>query len=179
MDICEEEILQSFGEPLLTTLERYSVEKSEEMFETYITFNESIHDDYVLIFDGVKECLEELSALGCIMAVVTSKRGKVANRGLELFHIQKYFDYVVAFEDTDKHKPEADPILKALELLGADRENSLMIGDSIFDMQSAKNAGVKSVLVKWSAADGYQGNDTMVDYAVSKMSEIVEIVKTS
>lgn len=177
MDISEGEILKHFGEPLITTLRRYSIEKSEDMLVTYKQFNESVHDDYVTLCTGARECLEELSSLGCIMAVVTSKLGAVADRGLQLFDIKKYFEKVVAFEDTDRHKPEPQPILKALELLGAEKENAIMIGDSIFDIQCAKNAGVKSILVKWSAADGYQSNNETADYTVYKMSEIAEIIK--
>ncbi|MFZ5352235.1 MAG: pyrophosphatase PpaX [Bacillota bacterium] len=177
MEVTEEQILKNFGEPLITTLKRYSEEKAEEMFQTYISFNEAVHDEYVSLCSGVKECLKVLSEMGCVMAVVTSKRKKIALRGLELFGIHKYFESMVAYEDTISHKPEPEPILLALKQLGADKQEALMIGDSVFDIQCARNAGVKSILVKWSAADGFQGEAAAADYVVHEIQEIVDIVR--
>ncbi len=177
LDVSEEEILKHFGEPLIITLRRYSEEKHQEMFETYVSFNEAIHDDYVTLCPGVRECLEGLKSLGCTMAVVTSKRRRGALKGLELFGIKDCFKAIVALEDTERHKPEPEPILRAIELLGADLDSVLMVGDSIFDIECASNAGVKSVLVNWSAANGFQDEQKTPDYTVRSMEEVIDIVR--
>ena len=179
-EVPEEEILKNFGEPLIITLERYSKEDAKEMFKTYISFNEVIHDKYIKAFPGTKECLKELKELGCLLSIVTSKRKALAVRGLEIFDLLQYFDEIVALEDTVEHKPNAAPVLKALEKLNClDKKNeALMIGDSKFDILSATNAGVKSVLVNWSMATEAQNTMEMKpDYIINDLEKLVQIVK--
>lgn len=175
-DIEEREILKYFGEPLITTLRRYSQENADALYETYINYNESVHDSSVSLCCNIKECLEQLKEMGCIMAVVTSKRTKMAYRGLELFDILKYFSVVVSLDDTTEHKPHPAPILKALEKLGAAPEEALMIGDSIFDIQCAHNAGVKAVQVSWGAALEHLEQEEP-DYLVDNALEIIDIAR--
>lgn len=176
LDVSEEEILKYFGEPLITTLKRYSEEKGEELYRTYIDYNESRHNDRVTLFEGVQELLERLDSLGYSLALVTSKRRKVALMGLELFDIKKHFDVIVTLEDTELHKPNPAPVLKALELLGAKPEEAIMVGDSVFDIHCAHGAGVKAALVKWSAAHGFQGEDASADYVVGNTEELIKII---
>lgn len=175
LEVSEEEILRYFGEPLIRTLGRYSEERAEELFRIYIDYNESRHDDTVTIFDGVKDLLEKLERQGCILALVTSKRSKVALMGLDLFDIRKHFKVFVALENTELHKPNPAPALKALELLGARPDEAIMVGDSVYDIHCAHGAGIKAVLVKWSAAHGFQ-EDVSADYVAHDTAELHDII---
>lgn len=175
-DVEESEILLHFGEPLRTTLERYSKNNVDELYNTYIEYNESTHDSTVSLCCNIKECLEALREMGCVLGVVTAKRAPIAIRGLELFDIKKYFSAIVTLHDTENHKPHPEPILKALSLLGAKPEEALMVGDSVFDMKCAHNAGVKAVLVSWGAATEHI-TDEKPDYAVNDALQIVGIAR--
>lgn len=177
LEVSEEEILKYFGEPLIVTLSRYSEEKAEELYRTYIEYNESRHNDVVTMFEGVRELLRELVEYGHTLALVTSKRRKVALMGLDLFDIRKYFDVFVALEDTELHKPNPAPVLRALELLSADSQDAIMVGDSVFDIHCAHGANVKAALVKWSAAMGFQEDDVSADYVVHDTKELLEIIR--
>jgi pyrophosphatase PpaX len=177
LEVSEQEILKYFGEPLLVTLKRYSEEKADELFKTYIDYNETRHNDTVTIFEGVQELLEELKKQGYTLALVTSKRRKVAQRGLDLFDISKHFDVFVALEDTELHKPNPAPAIKALELLNANPQDAIMVGDSVFDIHCAHGAGVKAVLVKWSAAQGFQGDVASADYVVHDTEELLKVIQ--
>lgn len=177
LEVSEQEILKYFGEPLIVTLARYSEEKADELFKTYIEYNESRHDDTVTIFEGVKELLEELVKQNCTIALVTSKRRKVAFMGLDLFDIKKYFEVFVVLEDTELHKPNPAPVLKALELLNAHPSDAIMVGDSVFDIHCAHGADVKAALVKWSAAHDFQGDNVSADYVVHDTKELLKIIK--
>jgi DNA ligase (NAD+) len=57
------------------------------------------------------------------------------------------FDVVVAHEDTDRHKPDPDPVLLAVSKLGGTTAEAVYVGDSPFDIGAAKNAGVFAVAV--------------------------------
>ncbi|MEA4849042.1 MAG: pyrophosphatase PpaX [Clostridiaceae bacterium] len=177
LDVSEQEILKCFGEPLIVTLKRYSEEKAEELFKTYIEYNELRHNDTVTIFEGVQELLEELVKQGSTLALVTAKRRKVALMGLELFDIRKYFEVLLAFEDTDLHKPNPAPVAKALEILGAQPSEAIMVGDSVFDIHCAHGADVKAALVKWSAAQDFQEDIASADYVVHDTKELLNIIR--
>jgi pyrophosphatase PpaX len=177
LEVSEQEILKYFGEPLLVTLKRYSEEKADELLKTYIDYNETRHNDTVTIFEGVQELLEELKKQGYTLALVTSKRRKVAQMGLDLFDISKHFDVFVALEDTELHKPNPAPAIKALELLNANPQDAIMVGDSVFDIHCAHGAGVKAVLVKWSAAQGFQGDVASADYVVHDTEELLKVIQ--
>lgn len=178
MDINDSEILKYFGEPLMVTLKRFSEEKAQEMFNTYIEYNESIHDDRVEVFGDVDRVLNEISEMDCKTAIVTSKRKVLAKRGLSLFDLLKYFDEVVALEDTEKHKPDAEPILEALDRLKAGKEEALMVGDSEFDIKCAYNAGIDSVLVSWSEAATHQDGRVKANYVIRDITELINILKS-
>ena len=63
------------------------------------------------------ETLEALTEEGITLGVVTGKRRQLAMRGMQLFGIDAYMQAIVTPEDTMLHKPNPEPILKALELL--------------------------------------------------------------
>lgn len=172
-----EEVIPYFGEPLPLTLQRFSKDKWEIMLKTYRDYNEKYHDRYTKIREDVKEVLARLKEEGIKTAVVTSKRRELAKRGLKLFELDKYFDVLVGLEDTEKHKPEPDPVLKALELLKSPREEALMVGDSPYDILSARSAGVRSVAVKWSVLPFELLKKEKPDYFIEDMWQLLKIIK--
>ncbi len=58
-------------------------------------------------------------------------------------------DVVIGAEDTERHKPDPDPVLEALRRLGVDAADAAYVGDSPFDIRAAKAAGVHAVAVGW------------------------------
>ncbi len=83
------------------------------------------------------------------LGVVTTKTGLYSKQILEGFKILKYFQVVIGSEDVKLTKPDAEPILKALDSLPlTPKENIYMIGDTIYDIKSAKNAKIKSIWVR-------------------------------
>jgi pyrophosphatase PpaX len=65
--------------------------------------------------------------------------------------LREYFDTVVTASDTDAHKPSPEPIVLALERLGATPERAVYVGDAPVDVAAGKAAGVTTVAVLWGA----------------------------
>jgi len=88
--------------------------------------------------------------------------------GLEKYKLKEYFDAIVTADDTDKHKPDPEPVYIALRKLNAKAEESIMIGDTKFDILSAKRAGVKSVLVDWSIvlSEAHRVGENVPDHTI-------------
>jgi pyrophosphatase PpaX len=78
-------------------------------------------------------------------------------------------DCLVTCEDTDKHKPDPEPVRIALRKLSSSPSEAIMLGDSMFDILCARNAGVRSVLVGWQMAlseediKGPEGPDFLIN----------------
>lgn len=176
LEVSDDELIPYFGEQLLTTLKRFSEEHAESMIETYISHNHTIHDELTTPFKGMDLALPYLKSKGRTLALVTSKRREMAIRGLELFDLAKHFTVIIGAEDTKAHKPDPEPILKALELLGAPKDRTIMIGDTPFDIQSAKAAGVASCAVEWSMMAREVLESHKPDYIIDSMEELYGII---
>lgn len=90
--------------------------------------------------------LEQLKDAGKQTALITTSLRRNVIHLLDKYDIHHFFDVVIAYEDTEKHKPYAEPLEKALERLDGTKEMAVMIGDSDKDLGAAKNAGVDSIL---------------------------------
>ena len=108
--------------------------------------------DSVNPFPHVIDTLERLKSAGKKLAVVTSRRRFSLERILDSTGTAKYFDVLVTPEDTTRHKPDAEPALKALSLLGADKTSTVFIGDALYDICSGTSAGIDTIFVNWSHA---------------------------
>jgi pyrophosphatase PpaX len=150
--ISDEKLYKYFGQPLVSIMADLDPAQAAEMVLTYRKYNVLRHDDLVELFPRVSETLASVKRKNVPVGVVTSKIRKFAHRGLELFGLESCFNVFITFEDTEKHKPEPDPILKALgELnLRAGKDDIIMVGDSPYDIRCAQNAGVLSAAVGWS-----------------------------
>ena len=130
------------------------------------------------MFPGMKELLAEVKIRGYKTGLVTSRLLHTTQQGLEKYELKDYFDVVVTAEDTEKHKPDPEPVNIALEKLHSLPGNSIMLGDTMFDILCAKNAGVTSVLVGWSlalqAGDGF-GEDAP-DHVIKTAAELLELL---
>jgi HAD superfamily hydrolase (TIGR01509 family) len=118
----------------------------------------------------VLEALKDRYKLG----VVTSSSKSVSVELLKEFGILDFFDVVIGGKDTEP-KPAPDPILKACELLDTDSKQTLYVGDTKPDIESAKAAGCDVVMLTTSLSreelEGIEGI-TIID----DLKELLEIV---
>jgi len=148
-----EDIIKTLGEPLTLTMKNtFPDMEIEDYASIYRGFQREKFEEAVKPFPGMSELLAELKEKGYKLGLVTSRLTRSTNHGLDKYELTKYFDVIVTADDTEKHKPDPEPVYIALEKLNSKAEESLMIGDTRFDILCARNAGVKSVLVDWSVA---------------------------
>lgn len=145
-----EQIVRTFGEPLMVTMKQALPQLTlEEGIEIYRSYLRQHFKDMIAPFPGMVELIRDLKQQDYITGLVTSRPRETTLQGLERFGLDPYFDCVVTCDDTDKHKPDPEPLLIALRKLSSLPQESVMLGDSIYDILSARNAGVKSILVGW------------------------------
>jgi pyrophosphatase PpaX len=152
-DIPRETLLANVGQPLPRQMELIDAERAELLLEAYRRHHEEHHDDLIGEFPGIEEALTRLRFAGIQVAVVTSKRLVSVEMALKnLPGLRDVVDRFVTMEDTTEHKPHPEPLLRGLELLdNVPKEEAVYVGDSPFDVEAAKAAGLTSVAVSWGA----------------------------
>lgn len=173
----KEEIIKSFGEILKVTLDRECGEASEEAIETYRNFQIGNFEKLIAIHIGVKEIVKELHTRGYKLGVVTSRINDSAIRGLKHFGLIDYFQSIIGADDTHLHKPDPTPAFMALKELGGKPEETLLVGDSPFDILCGKNAEITSVAVGWSALPMDMLLKYEPDYVIDSMEELMQLVQ--
>ncbi len=173
----EDHVIYSFfGEPLENSLKKYS-DTPEELVGHFRDFNEIEHDRMIRPFKGVVETLELLQERGIKLGIVTSKREYMARRSLEALRLSKYFPVVVTPNDTTLHKPHAEPLLKACELLGdIDPKNTIMVGDATYDILCGNNAQAHTVGVKYSMISLDVLKTANPDFMIDDLRELIPII---
>ena len=121
------------------------VEEIRELIKNFQLAN--LH--LVKLYAGVEEVLKELRSRGYKLGAVTNARRAGSIKRLEHVGILDLFDTVVAVDDVENPKPHAEPVLLALKNMNAFPESAIMIGDSHFDIESGKNAGIKTIRVTY------------------------------
>ena len=149
-EIADHELMAAVGGPgLREQMEALDPERAEELIEVYSAHNAGLHDGLEPC-PGVLDALESLHAEGRRLGVVTAKRRATLELAFEVLpDLRRFFDVTVAAEDTARHKPNPEPLLLALAELGADGDGAAYVGDSPFDLQAAKAAGIGSIAVTW------------------------------
>ena len=140
---------EMIGIPLKYQMQKISPEHAEEMLAVYRLHNFEIHDRLIRGFLGTAEALEILRAAGFRLGVVTSKMSERAQHGLELYHLEGFFEFVLGSDKTEQHKPAPEPLLVAAKLMGLDPVRCAYVGDSPYDMQAARAAGMCAVAALW------------------------------
>ena len=146
----------------------------EELVRVYREHNEPLHDE-LEAFEGIEHVLGRLRADGRRLGIVTAKRRKTVELAFAVLPLERYFDVVVTSDMTERHKPDPEPVLAALERLGVDPAEAAFVGDSPFDVASGKAAGVFTVAVAWGNIHPVE-NLAEADVLVESPAQLLEIL---
>lgn len=119
---------------------------------------------------GALELVRSLRGQKIPIAIVSSNNIKYVELGLKKFGLLKDFDFIIASEDCKRHKPFPDPYLKAVERLGLEAKDVLVLEDTDTGAESAKKAGCKVIAVPNRFTKG--GNFQYADLILKSLLEI-------
>ncbi|QQK08893.1 HAD family hydrolase [Miniphocaeibacter halophilus] len=136
----------------------------------------SLNQSKMRLFDDIEYVLQNLYNNKINLAIITSKNDEEMKNEFSPFNIDKYFSSIVTASDTKLHKPNPDPILKAMDNLNiTNKEKTIYIGDSIYDMKSAKAAGIAFGLAKWGTPTPNAFKN--LDHSFNKPTDILKLIK--
>jgi HAD superfamily hydrolase (TIGR01509 family) len=104
---------------------------------------------------GAREMLALLHKNNCKTALVTRAFREVVGNMLEEHGLMGGFDAVITYEDVKEHKPDPEPLFKAMEELGVNPDETVMVGDSETDLIAGKRANVDTFLFFPQAHEKY------------------------
>jgi pyrophosphatase PpaX len=160
-EIAYEELAATVGgQGLVSQMRALDPDRVDELVEVYKEHNDPLHET-LEAFDDLLDVLPRLRVGGRRLGIVTAKRHRTVRLALDRFpELAEQFEVIVGFEDTERHKPDPDPVLAALRKLDVEPSQAAYVGDSPFDIQAAKAAGVFAVAVGWG---GIHSDDRLLE----------------
>ena len=174
-DYTDEQLLAAVGGPgLEAQMHALDPTRVDELVRVYRAHNEPLHET-IGVCEGMDDVLETLKDRGHRLGIVTAKRRATVDLAFARVPIESLFDTVVGGDETAENKPHPAPLLLALERMGATPEEAAYVGDSPFDMQAAKAAGLRAIGVSWGrihTADKL----TDADVVIHEAAELLDLV---
>ncbi|MFP4147566.1 MAG: phosphoglycolate phosphatase [Halorhodospira sp.] len=128
-------------------------------------------------YPGVLDGIRQLGEAGMRLAVVTNKPYHLAREIVERMGLADRIDAVVGGDSTDSRKPDPEPLRFAMECLGAASATALMVGDSLTDVEAARNAGIPVVCVPYGYRRGVAPEVLRADALVEALTDLPALLR--
>lgn len=176
--ITVEETIRLVGEGITRLMEKVIEREGisadrESLTERFLEYYSAHLIDNTTVYLGVRETLEGLNEYK--KAVISNKREALSIRTLNDLGLLKYLDLVVGSDTTPERKPSPVPLRYAMEKLGATPDETVIVGDSNYDIEAGKAAGIKTVAVTY----GYRPIELLrgADVMINRMDELTEVLR--
>lgn len=139
-----------------------SLERCVRLAQDYRREVHAIHDRgerHEPLMPGAKEVVERLDAAGYLIALATGKGTRGARHALEVHGLIDRF-VSIQTSDTAPGKPHPGMLIQAMNEAGVEASATIMVGDTVYDLETARNASVTSVAVTW----GYHEREDLVSF---------------
>ena len=155
-----------------------SAERHAEALAFFLKYYRAHSLEHTRLYPGVSELVEQLAREDYRLGVLTNKPEKISVDILGALGIQHRFFRIYGGNTFPEKKPHPMGILKMAEDASAAVTETLMVGDSAVDVETARNAGAASCGVTW----GFQP-DTLErvppDYVIGKPEELLAVARLS
>jgi pyrophosphatase PpaX len=174
----DEEWKSTMGTPLRAQLKSFasSPQQAESMFHTYIEHNEANHERLIRSFPGMREAAVALRSAGYRLAIVTSKLGPNAERELRTCGLDGLFDGLVSASDVQRPKPNPEPVLMGLQSLELPAADALLVGDSLYDLQAGRAAGVDTAAALWGPFERRHLAEGRPNYWLESIDQLLKLL---
>jgi pyrophosphatase PpaX len=173
----DEELMQAVGGPGLDAqFAALAPDRVEDLVRVYREHNEPLHDELVCC-TGMDDVLVRLKEEGRRLGVVTAKRRITVELAFANVPLGHLFETIVGGDETERHKPDPQPLLLAAQRMDALPADTAYVGDSPFDVLAAKAAGMYAIAVTWG---GIHDRDKLEaaepDAIVDRAEELLALV---
>ena len=175
----KEELKKFIGPPLKNAfMEFYGFDKDKAL-QAAMVYREYYADKgvyQVKLYDGIIEMLASLKKAGKKIFLATSKTEKYAHVILEYFGISKYFDYIGGTDMQGIRDSKAKVLKYVLETTDTYVSDSVLVGDSRYDVLGAKELGMRTIAVLYGYGSAEEHMKAGPDYTVHTPGELLSIM---
>ncbi|CQD27046.1 HAD family hydrolase [Staphylococcus capitis] len=143
----------------------------EALIKTFRQNYKEVESSYLKLYKHMTEQLQSLSKDKQLF-VVSSKKTDVLIRNLEILDIDHLFTEVIGSDKVNHYKPSPDGINYILNKYQLENEETIYIGDAIFDMQMANSAKVASCAVTWGTHSIEELKSENPTYIIHEVTEL-------
>lgn len=175
-----ENILSWVGRPLETVmleLSRQDETLAETLIKEYRRHNRQLIPTFKL-FPKVEYLLNQLSESPYRLGIVTSKNRQSTMLSIKALQLDQIFDVIVTKDDTSQHKPNPGPLLFAMEKMGSHPEETVYVGDAVFDIKAAKAAKCLDIGALWGAHDKKSLLEANPTITIENVLDILSLLPT-
>ena len=119
----------------------------ERQYPVLLEAYEGQLDKHSFLFDGAMEAVEDLKLAGYKVGICTNKPERMAIALMQSFGVLDAFGSLVGADTLPVRKPDPAPLVEAVRRAGGDPARCTLIGDTVTDRETARAAGVPSILV--------------------------------
>ena len=145
----------------------------DKFYDDFSLYYNSHSDIKTSPYPGTLDMLDKLIHSDFDIAIVSNKIDS-AVKSLSAKFFGERIKSAIGEKPSVRHKPEPDMVFMAMEEMGADKENSIYIGDSEVDIQTAKNSGIPCISVLWGFKDRKFLENSGATVIVESMEELGE-----
>lgn len=149
---------------------------SREMLATYRAFQREHIARLIRPYDGMREALEGLRAMGLTLGLVTSKVEWAARETYERYGLGEFLSICVFHDDTERHKPDPEPLLHAAAKGGLELARTVYVGDSVHDMAAGRAAGMRTIAALWGPSEREELVRAGADHLAERPADLLAIV---
>ena len=149
-----------------------SVNITDSVFDSFRTHYKDHSCDKTCPYDGILQLLEIIKKNNVLTAVVSNK-ADFAVKNLIDRYFEGMFSYSAGEKEGIPRKPAPDMVRLAMNNFGISPEETLYVGDSEVDIETAKNSGIDSIIVTW----GFRDKNTLIEAGAVNIAENVTTLK--
>jgi pyrophosphatase PpaX len=169
-----ERYYELIGKPALVQMELLGGDRAPEMMDTAVAYYEE-HADREAAFPGALDTLARLAEVGIRLGLVTSKTRRELSPTLARVPLDRYTHVVVTADLTTRPKPYPDPVYLALQTLQIGAEQVLFVGDSPYDLQAGRAAGVRTGAALWGPHSAAVLRKEQPDHMFKSLRDVVRL----
>lgn len=155
--------------------DKRSEEEVMRVHEIYFPLLKKYASDGTKPYDGITEMCRKLKKGGILLCVMSNKPQAAAQTCIDTYFEEGLFDIVRGSVPGEFIKPDVKFTLDVIKQAGCSKDECILIGDSVVDLETAKNAGCPCIWVRW----GYGKEDNIggvPEYTADAPSDIERII---
>jgi len=153
--------------------DKEDLQRKEEVINRFLQYYSEHLLDNTKTYPKVKETLIKLKNYKKV--VISNKREILSKRVLEGLGLLEFFDLVLGSDSVPEKKPSPVPMLEALKRTGVSRDEAIIIGDSNYDIESGRAAGIPVIAVTY----GYRSKELLkeADFMIDSFPELLTLLQ--